>query len=335
MSGQVKRVIPVMHCFDDRYAVPAAVAFRSLLQHADPRFLYRLHVLHSDVTPAHQAALRETVAPFADRCELRFHDMEGRFADLFGRFTTKGHYSKEVLYKLLAPSIFPDYGRLIVADVDVVYLDDIAPTFDAVGEGNWIAGVRGVEMPASYLDAYRADFSEEEIAALQIGGGYLVMDLDALRRDGVEERLCEYGVANAHRLRQAEQDILNLVCRGRIGFLPLRTMVCSYFYDMFRDPAALDRDRLNGRAELEAALARPIQLHYATSVKPWKDPGCTRADVWWKVLAETPLLGEALDALARRLRRAEAKKGLTLRLPISSRKSLYLEIGREKKRSKD
>jgi lipopolysaccharide biosynthesis glycosyltransferase len=324
-----------MHCFDDRYTVPAAAAFRSLLEVADPRFLYRLHVLHSDITPAHQAALHETVAPFADRCELLFHDMQGRFTDLFRRLRVRGHYSKEMFYKLLAPSIFPDYARLIVADVDVVYLDDVAPAFEAVGEGSWIAGVRGVEMPASYLDAYRADFSEQEIAALQIGGGFLIMDLDALRRDGVEARMCEFAAANAHRLRQPEQDTLNLCCQGRIGFLPLRTMVCTYFYDMFRDPAALDRDRLNGRAELEAALAHPVQLHYATSVKPWNDPGCTRADVWWRVVARTPLLGEALDALAVRLRRISARKGITLRLPISSRKSLYLELGREKKRAKD
>jgi lipopolysaccharide biosynthesis glycosyltransferase len=327
----MKPLIPVMHCFDDRYVIPAAVAFRSLLEQADPRFLYRLHVLHSDVTPEHQAALQETVAPFADRCEIQFHDMQGRFTDLFDRLTIQGHYSKEVLYKLVAPSMFPDYARLIVSDVDVVYLDDIAPTFDAIGEGHWIAGVPGVDMPAAHWDAYRPDFTEQEIAALRIGGGYLVMDLEALRREGVEARLCEYGAANAHRLRQAEQDILNLCCQGRISHLPLRTMVCNYFYDMFRDPAALDRDRLHGRAELEAALAHPIQLHYATRVKPWNDPGSTRADAWWQVLARTPLLGRALEALARRLRLAEAKKGVTLRLPISRRKSLYLEVGREKR----
>lgn len=327
----MSRIVPVLHGFDDRYVAPAAVAFHSMLERADPRDAYHLHVLHSDVTPEHQEALRATVAPFGDRARLEFHDMGGRFAELFERTGIKGHYSKEMFYKLSAASLFPQYPVAIVADVDVVYLDDVAPALDAfAGSDALLAGVRGVDLPDSHWDAYRGRFTEPEIGDLVVGAGFLVMNMERMRQEGTEQVLLRFAAENAHRLRQPEQDVLNLCCRGRIRFLALRYMVCTYLDDLYGDPASRDGDSTYGRAELEEAMRHPVQLHYATDVKPWSDLASPRAEIWWRELAKTPFLRPELERLAAALAPPPSRKGLTLRLPISDRKRLYLEIGREK-----
>lgn len=121
----MREIIPVMHCFDNNYVIPAAVAFYSMLEYANPDFDYKLYVLHSDISQENQQKLKETVASF-DNAEVIFIEMNNKFDDIFYRMQTKGHYAKEVLYKLLCASIFPQYEKLIVADVDVVYRGDIS-----------------------------------------------------------------------------------------------------------------------------------------------------------------------------------------------------------------
>ena len=48
--------IPIFFTFDRRYVVPAAVAFHSLLRHADPRYEYCLYVLYTDIPEADRVA---------------------------------------------------------------------------------------------------------------------------------------------------------------------------------------------------------------------------------------------------------------------------------------
>lgn len=55
--------------------------------------------------------------------------MNNKFDDEFDVMKTKAHYSKEVLYKLLAPTIFPQYEQIIITDVDVVFCGDIAEIY--------------------------------------------------------------------------------------------------------------------------------------------------------------------------------------------------------------
>ena len=68
-------VIPIMYCFDDNYAMPAAVAFLSMLEHADSRYFYKLYVLHSDITAKHREMLQTVVSAFPN-ASLEFMDME-------------------------------------------------------------------------------------------------------------------------------------------------------------------------------------------------------------------------------------------------------------------
>ena len=83
-------VIPVMHCFDDRYAAPAAVAFLSMLEHVSPSFTYALHVVHEDISREHQRMLHEVVDRFPN-ATLEFHASPKSMGELFDSLSTRGH----------------------------------------------------------------------------------------------------------------------------------------------------------------------------------------------------------------------------------------------------
>lgn len=128
MLSDDKQIIPIMHCFDDNYVIPASVSFLSMLENANPRYFYKLYVLHTDISEKNQNTLNSIVSKF-NNADLQFIDMNNKFDDEFDTMKNKAHYSKEVLYKLLAPTIFPQYEQLIITDVDVVFCGDIAEIY--------------------------------------------------------------------------------------------------------------------------------------------------------------------------------------------------------------
>lgn len=286
----VKPTIPIMFCFDNEYAIPAAVAFRSLLDNASKEFFYKLFVAHTDISPDNQTKLQEVANHFRENASLEFLHIQHRFEDLWTKTKTKGHYSKEALYKLIAPMLFPQYDKIIVSDVDVVFLGDPSPSYVSfdVTEHIYVAGVAGVGKILNVLDPYRKDFSQEEINKMVINAAYMVFNLDKMRKDNLQASFLKCAESDHWRLLQLEQDVINLCCHPKIKFLPLKNVMCNYVYDLYKTDEDLDNDKTFSRLELKEAMENPVLLHYPGVKKPWKDIDCTKAHEWVKYLAKTP-----------------------------------------------
>lgn len=288
-------VIPVMHCFDNNYVIPAAVSFFSMLQNADPNYFYQLYVLHTDITIQNQQKLTKLVESFPN-ASLSFIGMQQRFDSLWNSMHNTDHLSKEVLYKLVAPEIFPDLDRLIITDVDVVFLGDISESYFALDgrEDALFAGVRQINPDKTFLrdyyENYRKTFGEEGYNQLKVCGGYLVSNLKRQRKVGIQEVFIDYLRENGDRLLQAEQDVINMCCReSEIVLLPLQYCLCSYTYDFSEQISTFATDPFYSYTDIREAMDHPVQLHYATKVKPWNTPDCTRSFFWFDYLYQTDL----------------------------------------------
>ena len=296
-SNNNKQIIPIMHCFDDNYVIPASVSFLSMLENANPRYFYKLYVLHTDISEKNQNTLNSIVSKF-NNADLQFIDMNNKFDDEFDVMKTKAHYSKEILYKLLAPTIFPQYEQIIITDVDVVFCGDIAEIYDEGQFDEYIAGIAYHNVLENFMrNTYEAQFSSEEIRKLLIGAGLLCVNLKKMREDGMEAKCVAYLEQNLHRLKQPEQDVLNLVCYPKIKLLPERFMVCTYLYNMIENNEFFGNEITLGKQDkvwIKEALSKVIQLHYAGAQKPWNTPTCTKSDVWFSYLLKTPFFYEVM-----------------------------------------
>lgn len=296
----MKKEIPIMFCFDKNYVIPAGVAFFSLMEHANQNYNYKFYILHSDINENQQERLKETVANY-DNCKIEFINMQNRLEKEWKKSYRGDHFSKEVMYKLLTASIFPQYDKLIVSDVDVVFLGDISQSYfelDAIKDDVYIAGVKPVGKTYDYFENYKSQWTENEIKQLgETCGGYLVMNLKKIREDNIEKAFLQSLKRNAHRLNQMEQDILNIVCHGKIKQLDLKYVVCSYMWDYYKCEDDFENDKNYSKEELVEAMQNPIQLHYATSIKPWKNVNCTKSEIWFEYIVKTPFLKEYLDWL--------------------------------------
>ena len=289
-------VIPVIHCFDANFVPAAAVAFLSMLEHADKAHEYRFYVMHSDIDERRQTELKRIVGRFPN-ASLEFMDMKERLDAEFDGLATHAHYSKEVLYKLLTPSLFPQYDRAVITDVDVMYRRDFSAEFvrfdiDGADSDKYLAGIswrkfgKRLKCFPSMKNDYRK-FSEEDYRKIQdgVGGGFLFFNLRKMREDGIERMMMDCLDAKAGILRQSEQDVINLCCSRAIKYLPPRMMVCTFQWEL---PSA-DELKL-----IQEELDNAVQVHFAGADKPWNASTCLFVEEWFAYLMRTPFLKDTL-----------------------------------------
>lgn len=322
--------IPVMHCFDKNYVIPAAVSFYSMLEHASDNYDYLLYVLHSDIPEVDQQKLRDGISCFKN-ANLKFIDMADRFQGIFEKLSIKGHYSKEMFYKLVAPDVFEEYEKIIITDVDVVFLGDISNSYLSVDVNTpiYFGGCRGLIKSGSWAekackDDYLERFTSDEVEKLTTGAGFIVFNLKFMREKKLVKKFLKFLEDNSSRLRQPEQDVLNLVCYPQIHYLPANTMVCNYAYDFYENPSDFALDSNYSSFEVCGALRYPVQLHFAGSIKPWNSPDCTKAEIWYKYVFKTPFARDFLHVMQQKFNIAKAKRLFDIKIPLSRRSRLLV-----------
>lgn len=301
MTKKTKKIeIPIMFCFDTNYVIPAAVAFYSLLEHANKDYYYKFFILHSDITQEQQKKLKETLKEFDYMYDMKFIDMNNKFDDVWKNIKSKVHFSKEVMYKLLVTSLFPQYDKIIVTDVDVVFLDDISKSYFSFNtdENVYVAGVKPIGVLKQFNTVYDNKFPKEMVEKLNsLCGGYLVFNLKKMREENVEKVFIDFLKKNVDNLIYLEQDVLNACCYNKIKFLPLNYVTCTYMWTLYGSKEEFKNDGVYSEKELTDAMNNPIQLHYASTEKPWKYVDCVKSEVWFKYIAKTPFLREYLELL--------------------------------------
>lgn len=214
-----------------------------------------------------------------------------------------GNFSKEMYYKFLVASLLPQYDKVIVTDVDVVFLGDIAKEFIEfnINEEYYLAGAKsGLGRSDSWLykfsSRYDEEFSIEERKLLNFAGGYYIFNCKKIREDDLERKFIDFAFENCERIIQPEQDTINICCGDKKKALSPRALVCTYLYDMYKSEVDYTKGSGYDADTIKDALNNPIQVHYATTKKPWLEV-CPKQELWFSYLAKTPFFEEYMRGL--------------------------------------
>ena len=152
-----------------------------------------------------------------------------------------------------------------------------------------------------------------------------------MREDHLTEKFIAYAKDNLYRLRQPEQDVINLVCYPKIKLIRAKAMVCTYLYDIFKTEDTYKLDLNYSEDEVKDTLENPIQIHYASNVKPWNGI-LPKNSIWFSYLLEVSelvhkelkkehltLLNDFLAPLFSKPKSKE-KKVLSFKFPMSSKR---------------
>lgn len=272
--------IDIAFCFNENMYMPAGVAISSLLENrgGEGACHYAIHCVVPEGFP-HLARreISELVRGKDPKSTIGFLEANHDFDML-----DTGRYSTACFYRLMLPCLLPDLDRIIYADSDMLFLDDLGGLAEFDLGDNLIAAAKEPDPRPSDPQKYGARYDIR--SGEWINSGVLIMDLKKIRAAGLYGKWIELARQGGG-FEFPDQDIVVITCNRRTAFLPLKYNYRTNDIDE-REKDYIDAGIVS-RAEFDEAVKSPVVLHYIVN-KPWDIPSRPYADIWWSHAARTP-----------------------------------------------
>ncbi|WP_100949836.1 glycosyltransferase family 8 protein [Helicobacter pylori] len=310
----MQEIIPIVVAFDNNYCIPAGVSLFSMLANAKRervKFFYKIHCLVEGLSAENIAKLEETIAPFSAFSSIEFLDITDKELEprhnyrkldpliaseikklylKLNAFSQK-RFSKMILCRFFFASLFPQYEKMIMFDVDTLLVNDISESFFIPLETHYFGAVREKDLIAMNRDSAKDLYELRQMRAKSIGvadafpdlkeaqilfdnyfnAGFLALNLKSWRKENLENQLIGFFLLKNEKLLFSDQDALCFVCRGRILELP---------YSYNAHPSFLDTPSF-------PSIKEARMLHFWGD-KPWKLLSVIGAKKWHEALIQTP-----------------------------------------------
>ncbi len=328
MCVQDSVIIPIVVAFDNNYCIPAGVSLYSMLANAKTerervKLFYKIHCLVDGLSAENIEKLKETLAPFSAFSSVEFLEISthntpkenqeikknqtiksdhyqnidpiiaNKIEELFTKLSnySQKRFSKMIMCRLLLASLFPQYDKMIMFDVDTLFVGDISESFFIPLEAHYFGAVREKDLIAMNRNSAKDLYELRQRRAKSIGvanafpnleeaqilfdnyfnAGFLALNLKLWRKENLENQLIGFFILKNEKLLFNDQDALCFVCRGRILELP---------YPYNAHPSFLDTPSFPSIKEV-------CMLHFWGD-KPWKIFSVFGAKKWHEVLMQTP-----------------------------------------------
>ena len=263
--------IPIIFAIDNNVVMQCGVTITSLLHNAKESTHYAIYILCNDEllgTRNRQLLL----SSFSDnkQCTITFVNV-GRLYDN-SSIKVNDHITHATYYRLAIPTLFLQFDKVLYADIDMIFQQDLAELYENSIENNeLVAAVLDLAIDDKYYFDSQLPSSIGKTVYDYFNAGFLVMNLKAMREENIPE------LFNSHlhiKYDQNDQDILNIVCKDRVQLLPSKyNFQLNHYSNYMWHRTQSDIDF--------APLFREGTLHYTFRNKPWNSLDAVAYDTWW------------------------------------------------------
>ena len=271
---------------------------QSIIDHSNKNDNYDIIVLSGSVDESIKNKLT-SLANERKNISIRLFNVNDFYTMPNNLFTdniyTQTSYSNEIYYRLLIPTLMPDYEKVLYFDSDMIALTDVAELYHSTELGNnLIASSRDYAgLCHCYKDGDERRSYREDILGLSnvdnyILSGMLVINVPEFNRTYTGEKLME--IAGYMDWRQHDQDILNVVCEDRI-------LLVDGSWDYLQDFGWIKYLPDWLRQEYEESRKNVKIAHFAGQRKPWIN-NSENSDKFWDICARTPFFYDVIERLS-------------------------------------
>ena len=260
------RTIPIAFAFDSNFILPAKICISSLLMNAKTGTFYDIFILYE----------QEQVDEDFDKLVTTYGNcrIQVRAIKNFGKKYEVRNVTTAAYYRLLIPELIPEYDKIIYSDVDVIFQSDLSEIYETTDlEGYYLAGVNSLSHLNADFDSYYREILHLDSTRI-IYDGNIILNSKKMREDNLVERFSEHF---EKKYKYQDMDIINLVCKDRIKYLP--PMFC---YTIYINYCLIFYDQKKGMytpQEKQDAITFGT-VHYC-GPKPWNTL-CANFDIWWE-----------------------------------------------------
>jgi len=284
------REVSVVYATDTNYLFGTLVSLTSLLINAKKETYYKVYILvDQSFSNKDIEIVEKTIKVYSYKCNISFVRVDDLFDDAYLQID---YISKVTYYRLLLPDLLRE-KKIIYLDGDTIIRCDLGDLYDTKMGNNLIAAVKA---PSFFLRD-DADYycKKTGLPSLDnyVNVGVMIMNLEQMRIEKTSERLM---MSISKEFDYQDQDVINVVCYGRIVFLDFNYNVMTVYSEWNR----VDYYGIFTEKELSNAWNNPRIIHYAGREKPWNTPNVWFGDFWWSVCSKTPLYDEILNHMKHR-----------------------------------
>lgn len=264
-------IIPIVFATDSNYVLQTCVAMESIMKNITDSEYIEFYILYSGYLGKKEIEELQLVGKRNELCKVVTIDVGEKFKET--KITLDDVNTQATFYRLGIPEFLPQYEKCIYLDSDIIVMDNILQLMNEdIGE-YYIAGV------IAYSIAGKENHVLENIILSSetdkyINAGVLLINLKKLREDGKDK---EFYDNMTYSFPMQDQDILNRVCAGKIKTLPFKynamTKYYKWSYDQYKGLASPE--------EISEAWYKPIIIHYADIIKPWRNLTSPFSEEWW------------------------------------------------------
>lgn len=269
--------IPVAFAFDNNLTMPAAVCLYSLFVNALPTTVYDIFVLHRKGNHLDMLYINKVMNAFPQ------HNLtQIEVGDTFDRAFEVRDITTPAYYRLLIPTLIPQYKKVIYCDTDIIIRQDLSSIYTTNLADNYFGAVKDCGLNLT-KDGVNHIISMPEIArGNYINSGFLLINSALINSHNLTAKLIETAKTQ---WKFQDQDILNIVCTGKIMFVPPKYNMLNYSY-IIRQSDLQTLARLYKLDDYSDGFING-NIHY-NGQKPWKG-WCVNFDIWWEYYRKSPV----------------------------------------------
>ena len=274
------RIIPIAFAFDNNLILPACVCISSLMMNAKEDTFYDIFILHSSYIELRKDELNK-LPQYYKNCRIQYRQVDNTFDSAFEiRGITAATY-----YRLLIPELIPEYDKIIYADVDIIFRMDLSSLYNLDLGNNYIAATLELGMNLTEDGKRYINSMEELTFGKYIQAGFIILNSKVLKDENI---VSEFKKWSNKKLKFQDQDILNIVCNGRIHYLSLEYNMTDYSYLFaIRKPELIKNLFSNNTIDFAVNHGN---IHF-NGHKPWKKYS-VNFDIWWEYYRKSPLFNQ-------------------------------------------
>ena len=294
-----KPIIPVVFAADDNYVPQLTTTVYSAMKNADPSYFYDVTVLQRNIAWDKQERMRVFFKRFPNM-NLRFTNVDQELAG-YDLSTNNAHISVETYYRFLIQKVLPFYDNVLYLDSDIIINGDIAKLYNIDLQGKLLGAVRDIDFLGNLNVKHgkRMNYAKTVLKMKNpydyFQAGVLVLNTKAMRERYTIKQWLTY--ASNPAFIYNDQDVLNAHCEGEVLYLPWEWNVV---HDCGGRVGNLFVQAPNDIYDAYMkSRNNPQIIHYAGFQKPWTDPDCDFASIYWRYARETPFYERLLKRVVK------------------------------------
>ena len=278
--------IPVCFCSSNEYAPILSVALQSLIINRDEKQCYDIVIINRDISENNKALLHGMIDGL-NNIYIRFLNIKKWVENL--TFYTWAHFTAFTYYRLIIPTLFKNYEKVIYLDSDVVVNHDISELYKSEINKEYIAAVIDTHVTGRFSQLspkYEPSYYTEVLGCLEgeyFQAGVMLINISEINECYGDMELVKK--ASEAKYRWLDQDFLNIEFHGKVKYLQNNWNVM-----ILNTPNDIDEDYL--RKDLfekyNEARREPYIIHYVGRSIPCYVPTTDMYYYFWRYARLTP-----------------------------------------------